>query len=147
MSSGFAFRGDAVQQRVPASSTAARHVKYPDSRSDIGAFAGSRDIGSFRQLFDGAFQGSSVYACLLCSKVLGRPAQDDPVVGFGRSGEGELASDDGRSPGAAVSIAICYRLRGQTSQVITQRFECLEAPKVPCVDVGDAGGSGLAQRA
>ena len=27
-----------------------------------------------------------------------------------------------------------------------QRFECLEAPKVPCVDVGDAGGSGLAQR-
>ena len=30
--------------------------------------------------------------------------------------------------------------------MITQRLECLEAPKVPCIDVGDAGGSGLAQR-
>ena len=30
--------------------------------------------------------------------------------------------------------------------MIAQRFKCLETSKVPCVDVGDAGGSGLAQR-
>jgi hypothetical protein len=59
---------------------------------------------------------------------------------------GEPASGDGRSPVAAGRIANCYRLLGQSSQVVMQRFECLEAPKVPCVDVGDAGGSGLAQR-
>ena len=39
------------------------------------------------------------------------------------------------------------RLPGQILQVITQRFERLEAPKVPCVYVGDAGGSSLAERA
>ena len=80
-------RGDAVQQNVPATSTTARHVKYPDSCSDVGTIAESGGIAAFGQLFDGALQGFSVPPCLLGSKVLGRPAQDVPVIGFSGSGE------------------------------------------------------------
>ena len=68
-------------------STTARHVKYPDSCSDVGTIAESGDIGAFGQLFDGALQGFSVPPCLLRSKMPGRPAQDVPVVGFSGSRE------------------------------------------------------------
>ena len=112
----YRFRGDAVQQKVPPSSTVARHVKYSDSWSDVGAFAGSRDLGSFRQLFDGGFQDLSVSARLLRSEMLGRPAQDVPVVGFGRSGEANppAATVDHPSPlsesrSATASVAKPFR--------------------------------------
>ena len=68
-------------------STTARHVKYPDSCSDVGTIAESGDIGAFGQLFDGALQGFSVPPCLVRSKMPGRPAQDVPVVGFSGSRE------------------------------------------------------------
>ena len=104
----FRFRGDAVQQKISTSSTVARHVRYPDSSSDIGALAGSRDLGSFRQLLNGGFQDMSVSACLYRSEMVGRPTQDVPVVGFGRSGEANppAATVDHPSPLAESRSAI-----------------------------------------
>ena len=51
-----------------------------------------------------------------------RPRRVRETIGWGlrqQKRRGEPAKGDGRSPVAAARIAICYRLRGETFQVIT----------------------------